>query len=118
MAFMSQSDASIEFTANHIKTSRDLEYFALLRIVKKLQNSIESNDRKSTIEAIYENNQLWTAFAADLINPGNALPDNIKLGLVAIAIYSIKRGGYVLKDNVDASVLVEINLAIMKGLRS
>ena len=82
-----------------------------------MQQAIDSQDRQMMISAAFSNNQLWTVLAADLAHPDNALPEQVKAGLLSLAIFSIKHGQKVLSENVPATTLVEINLKIMKGLR-
>ncbi|WP_084648128.1 flagellar biosynthesis regulator FlaF [Paracoccus sp. J39] len=84
---------------------------------QKLQKAIEDSDHPPMIEAIYANNQLWTALAADLAHPENGLPAETKAGLLSLAIFSLKQGRRVVEERLSAISLVEINLRVMKGLR-
>ena len=117
MTFASLKSQPAKFGSQHIQTARDQEYLAFSRITRQLQQAIDSGDRHAMIQAAYGNNQLWTVLAADLAQPTNALPEQVKAGLLSLAIFSIKRGQKVLSENASAEPLIEINLKIMKGLR-
>ncbi|MFD1794770.1 flagellar biosynthesis regulator FlhF [Paracoccus aurantiacus] len=94
------------------KSPREVEYELFARITRALQIA-----PKGAAQAIVDNTQLWTELAADLASPGNALPDAVKGHLLSLAMFSIRHGNRVLGGKGDASVLVDINLNIMKGLR-
>lgn len=117
MIFASLKNKSAGFGSQPIRTDRDEEYSAFSRVTRHLQQAIDSQDRQMMISAAFSNNQLWTVLAADLAHPDNALPEQVKAGLLSLAIFSIKHGQKVLSENVPATTLVEINLKIMKGLR-
>ncbi|MDQ7777598.1 flagellar biosynthesis regulator FlaF [Paracoccus aminovorans] len=117
MTFASLKNQSAKFGSQHIRTERDQEYLAFSRITRQLQQALNTGERRAMIQAAYANNQLWTVLAADLAQPANALPEQVKAGLLSLAIFSIKRGQKVLSENASAEPLIEINLKIMKGLR-
>lgn len=117
MIFSSDLNRNSRFDAPFVRTDRDNEYLIFSRITRQLQQATESNDRRLMIEAAYANNELWTALAADLSHPGNGLPDNVKAGILSLAIFSIKLGQRVLSKNDSADPLIEINTKMMKGLR-
>jgi len=110
-------DVKSNFGSQHIRTDRGNEYLAFSRVTQKLQKAIEDSDHPPMIEAIYANNQLWTALAADLAHPENGLPAETKAGLLSLAIFSLKQGRRVVEERLSAISLVEINLRVMKGLR-
>lgn len=101
-----------------VKTARDIEYEAFSRITSMLRRAIASGDRHAEIEAVDMNNQLWTILSADLASSGNALPNELKANLLSLANFSTRHGHTVLRGKASADVLVEVNLSIMKGLRS
>lgn len=106
-----------EFGSDYVRTDRDNEYTVVSRVTRQLQSAVDSGDRWAEIRATHLNNELWTALAADLASPGNALPDQLKANLISLAMFSIRHGHQVLAENAPISPLVEINMRIMKGLR-
>ena len=106
-----------EFGSDYVRTDRDNEYMVVSRVTRLLQNAVDSGDRWSEIHATHSNNELWTALAADLASPGNALPDQLKANLISLAMFSMRDGDLVLVENASIAPLLEINIRIMKGLR-
>ena len=106
-----------EFGSDYVRTDRDNEYMVVSRVTRLLQNAVDSGDRWSEIHATHSKNELWTALAADLASPGNALPDQLKANLISLAMFSIRHGHKVLVENASIAPLLDINIRIMKGLR-
>jgi flagellar protein FlaF len=106
-----------EFGADYVRTDRDNEYMVVSRVTRMLQNARDHGDQFAIIRAVHTNTELWTALAADLASPGNALPDQLKAGLISLAIFSVQHGRKVMADNASIEPLLEINMRIMKGLR-
>lgn len=99
------------------KSPREVEYELFARVTRALQASIGPAKPQGGIQAIVDNNHLWTELAADLASPGNELPDDLKGQLLGLAMFSIRHGNRVLAGGGEVSTLIDINLNIMKGLR-
>ncbi|KJS26264.1 MAG: hypothetical protein VR75_07945 [Hyphomonadaceae bacterium BRH_c29] len=67
-------------------------------------------------EAIHRNQQLWTTIAIDLLNPGNALPEEMKRSLLYLAEFVRQNSMKILSGSGDIADLIEINQSIMMGL--
>jgi flagellar protein FlaF len=67
--------------------------------------------------AIADNLRLWNALAVDLARPGNALPEALRARLLSLAIFQVRHSAAVLEGRAAAGALVDINAAIMRGLR-
>lgn len=100
-----------------VRTARDSEYDVFSRITCMLRQATETRDRRAMIEAVHKNNELWTILSTDLADPGNALPDQVKAGLLSLAAFSFRHGHAVMAGKANAAGLININMAIMKGLR-
>jgi flagellar biosynthesis activator protein FlaF len=100
-----------------VRSARDTEYDAFSRITRQLRQTDRRCATIEAIQAVHLNNELWTALAADLAAPGNALPDEVKAGLLSLAGFSIRRGHACLQGEATTDALIDINLSIMKGLR-
>lgn len=98
------------------KAPREIEYDLFARITRALQKSGPADQGRSATQAVVDNSQLWIELAADLAHPANDLPDELKRQLLSLAMYSIRHGNRILAGQGDSSVLVDINLSIMKGL--
>ena len=105
------------YGAQITRTDRDTEYDAFARVTRVLRKAVANDNRIDMIEAVDRNNQLWTILATDLISEGNALPNEVKAGLLSLADFVLRHGKAVMYRNLPAEVLIDINMSIMKGLR-
>ena len=69
------------------------------------------------VQAVHLNNELWTILATDLADPGNALPEAMRAGLLSLAGFCLRHGHSALSGQASTDALIDINLSIMKGLR-
>ena len=102
------------------ESSRSTEYRAMAMITSKLMDGRDkarsTKDRKALIEACFLNQKLWTIFAADLAMPDNRLPDETKASLISLSIWVQKTTPKVMRGEVDADTLIDVNRSIMEGL--
>ena len=63
------------------------------------------------------NLRLWSALAADLASPENALPPELRARLFYLYEFTAQHSRAILDGSGSASVLVDINTAVMRGLR-
>lgn len=56
--------------------------------------------------------------ASDLAHPDNALPDDVKAGLLSLAFFSLRHGQKVMAGKATMKVLIDINMSVMRGLRA
>lgn len=100
------------------KTPRSAEYDVIARITSRLRSAIEASPPNfpNVAQTMYENRRLWNELAVDLVGSGNGLPDALRLQLLQLAIFTSRHTDDVLAGNADPAVLVDINLAILRGL--
>lgn len=106
--------------AQALKTPRDIEYDLLARITGRIREHLpHPGTRPSTglIAALHDNRRLWTAFATDLADTGNAFPPELRARLFFLAEFTIQHTEAVLRGRATANVLAEVNTAVMRGLR-
>lgn len=99
---------------------RRTEYQVFARITRRLSDAIAGRDRDGfapLAAAAVENLRLWTLLAADLAQPGNGLPEALRGQLLSLAAFTAGQTERVLEGTADGRVLVDINTAIMRGLR-
>lgn len=99
------------------KTARSSEYDVIARISHRIKRALQRNDFVALAEALHENNQLWTALAVDAANPENLLPDDLRARIVYLADFTRQHSHKVLRKLESAVPLLEINAAILKGLK-
>ena len=99
-----------------LRTSRGTEYEAFAKVTHQLGRAQTSNFA-DLAAALHENRRLWTLLAADVAGEGNGLPDDLRARVFYLAEFTADHSRKVLSDGADAAVLVEINTAVMRGLR-
>lgn len=100
---------------------RAIEIEALARTSAELARAMERReaDYPAFVAALSKNLTLWTRFAADAAGEGNALPADLRAGIIRLASF-IRTATFRLMrsaDAGDASALIEINANVMEGLR-
>ena len=103
----------------HIRTPRSTEYDAFARVTHDLKQaaSRDGGDFSALARALHTNRQLWTMLAADVAEPGNALPSELRAQIFYLSEFTAGHSRKVLRGEESAEVLVEINTAVMRGLR-
>ena len=97
---------------------KDIELALFQQITNELRNVSDADTVQPTdwAEAIHRNQQLWTTIAIDLLNPGNALPEEMKRSLLYLAEFVRQNSLKILSGEGDIADLIEINQSIMMGL--
>ncbi len=70
------------------------------------------------VAALHDNRKLWTLFVADISYADNDLPKDLKENILYLSEFTAQHTNQVLARKADVRPLVEINTAIMRGLRS
>ncbi|QDY70162.1 flagellar biosynthesis regulator FlaF [Qingshengfaniella alkalisoli] len=100
------------------RNDKAVEYDALARITRRLRaTDTDESGFPELAEALDQNRKLWFRFAADVAEPTNPLPQELKAQIYYLYEFTNQHTSKVLSRKSDASVLVEINTAIMRGLR-
>ena len=100
-----------------LRTPRDAEYEVFSRVTRMLRQAAEESHGFYLIAAVHKNNQLWTILATDLASPGNGLPDEVRARLLSLAGFSLRHGHLAMAGKAKVDPLIDINLAMMRGLR-
>lgn len=111
------SFSSTGYVNSVVRTARDAEYDVFSRVTRMLRQADEVGHGLDLIAAVDKNNQLWTILASDLADPGNTLPDQVRAGLLSLAGFALRHGHQALSGKVGVAPLIEINMAMMRGLR-
>jgi flagellar protein FlaF len=70
------------------------------------------------VTALHRNRTLWDALLADLANEANALPTPLKGQLIQLGHFVRQFTARLLKGEDDVQVLIDVNHAILEGLRA
>ncbi len=98
---------------------RSIEYAAFAQITRDLSATDRTApDYTARItEALHKNLRLWAILADDVANDNNQLPGELRSKLFYLAEFTRHHTAKVYAGDGDAEVLIEINTAIMKGLK-
>ncbi|WP_410219197.1 flagellar biosynthesis regulator FlaF [Paracoccus sp. (in: a-proteobacteria)] len=105
------------YRSSGLRTARDAEYDVFSQVTRMLRQSGRQADNRETIQAVHKNTELWSLLAFDLAEPGNALPSQVKAGLISLAGFAVRHGQAVMAGNATTDPLIDINLSVMRGLR-
>jgi len=102
-----------------VRTPRDTEYMAFARATRAMTDAIANRDTDfaRVAQALTLNRRLWSLLAEDLTSAGNQLPDQLRGSLLGLAQFVMNHTEAVLNGTADASPLIDVNTAIMRGLR-
>lgn len=100
-----------------VRTPRSTEYDAFARITRRLKSASTSKSIRTLAPALHENRRLWTLLAADVAGPENGLPAELRARIFYLCQFTEEHSRKVLHGTATADALVEINLAVMRGLR-
>lgn len=103
-----------------LRTPKSLEYDAIAHVTHRLKHA---HDRKEydfpgLVAALEQNRKLWQIFATEVASDGNRLPQALRAQIFYLAEFTFAHTRHVLGRKADASDLIEINTAIMRGLKS
>nr|WP_256365696.1 flagellar biosynthesis regulator FlaF [Thioclava sp. JE_KL1] len=101
-----------------MRTPRGLEFELFARITRRLkQVSSQGAPFAALAEAIFENRRLWTALAADVADPENGLPQDLRARIFFLHEFTQAHSRLVLSQDRSVDALIDVNTAIMRGLR-
>jgi flagellar protein FlaF len=101
------------------RTTRGIEYDAFARVTHRLKSTLTSKDTvfSDLARALHDNRCLWSILASDVSGAENALPEALRAQIFYLAEFTNQHSRKVLANEASADVLVDINTAIMRGLR-
>ncbi|OUS19593.1 flagellar biosynthesis regulatory protein FlaF [Litorivita pollutaquae] len=103
-----------------IRTTRGTEYEVFAKITHRLNAAARKGKMgfPALASAIHDNRKLWTMLAADVADDDNGLPNDLRARIFYLAEFTQVHSRKVLKSEASAAALIEINAAMMRGLRS
>lgn len=101
------------------KTPRSLEYELLARATQRLKAAwdVRKENHPQLVAAVSENLKIWTTLACDVAGSENGLPAKLRAQLFYLFEFTNMHSRAVLGDQGSVEVLVDINTAVMRGLR-
>jgi flagellar protein FlaF len=101
-------------------SGRELEAMAFTRAALKLEDAKKLTDKPQEFsKALRFNHLLWTIIQADIVEPENKLPPEIKANIMSLSIFVDKQTAKALqtRDPADLETLININRNLAAGLR-
>ncbi len=104
---------------SEVRSPRQTEYAAFSRISHALRNAALEKQRNypGFVAALSENRRLWSTIAVDVADENNGLPQDLRARLFYLAEFTEEETRKILRGKGDVGALIEVNAAIMQGLR-
>ena len=99
---------------HHIRTPRSIEVQLFNDITARLKRTDQSF--AALADAIQDNRRLWTTLAIDVADSQNTLPQQLRAQIFYLAEFVTHHSSKVLQRKADASALVDVNMAVLRGL--
>lgn len=121
-----QQNSVNAYTANQKESlsGRELEASVLARaglMLKSVKDNWDAPDRDSKLlEAVKFNQKIWSFFQAELSDPENPLPKNLRDDILNLSLFIDKRLFEVVAfpDPEKLSIVIDIDFNIAAGLRT
>jgi flagellar protein FlaF len=116
---MPSTKARSGYAADAIRSERGTEYAVFASVTRQLRAADEAGKHAfpRLARAVTDNQRLWATLAEDLMSDDNALPLALRAQLVSLSEFVRRHSLAVLGGRASVAPLVDINTAIMKGLR-
>jgi flagellar protein FlaF len=101
------------------RSARATEYELFARMTHRLSVawSQRTSNYAALVGALHDNGAMWRTLAIDVSDVGNSLPSPLRAQLFYLHEFTAAHSQKVLDGTATAEVLVEINTAVMRGLR-
>lgn len=101
---------------------RQTEYRAFAEATRRLcaaeAAAEETGGFAALAEALHDNLRLWTILAADVASEENELPAQLRARIFYLSEFTRAHSAKVLSGEGEVRPLIDINTAVMKGLRA
>lgn len=108
------------YASTPTKSTKDTEIEIILETTRRLKRADETRDKDfpTFAAALHDNRKLWITLAADVADSQNGLPRELRVKIFYLSefvqIYTRKT----LTEALSVDPLLDINLAILRGLAS
>ncbi|MGB3146865.1 MAG: flagellar biosynthesis regulator FlaF [Paracoccaceae bacterium] len=103
--------------ATPTRTGRGTEYEIFARVTHRL-SAAKGLGFSALAQALHDNRALWTTLAADVAVATNELPQQLRAQIFYLAEFTTQHSRKVLAGEAGLDILIEVNTAIMRGLRN
>jgi flagellar protein FlaF len=118
-AFSVAAQAAYSRPDPNVLSPRAAEYDLLGRVTRRLSDGWRKRetDLAGLMAAVDENERVWSTLAQEVADPANALPSELRAKLFYLYEFARHHGQLVRQGKASAEIMVEINTAVMRGLR-
>ena len=113
--------AARAYSAHSVQTKslRDQEYEVILEVTRQMKrlHSQKTPQFEEVIVALNKNERLWNTIGAQVADDANELPQALRAGLLYMSRFVAVQTGKVLREKSDFASLVEMNIAVLRGLK-
>lgn len=101
------------------KTPRSIEYDLLARVTQRLVAAWPKRSERFHLlaAALDENQRIWSTLASDVAGPENGLPAKLRAQLFYLYEFTVLHSRAIRDNKASVEILIEINTAVMRGLR-
>ncbi len=105
-------------TAGSTRSARSTEYEIIAKVTHRLKIAAQKGKSgfPQLVAALHDNRKLWTALAVDVSGDGNDLPQELRARIFYLAEYMQDHTRRVLKGEAKVGPILEINVAVLRGL--
>lgn len=105
-------------SATPVRTPRNTEYALFARVTQRIRSAAAEGPTGfgNLAHALHENRKLWRILAVDVADDSNALPKALRAQIVYLTSFVSLHSSKILKGEATVEALVDINLAVMRGL--
>jgi flagellar protein FlaF len=114
----SNTHAYRHYASAPIKSSKDAEIEIILDTTRRLSRAYatQGTDYASFALALQDNRKLWITLATDVATSGNLLSADLRAKIFYLAEFTQDYTRKVLSKNLSPEPLLDVNLAILRGL--
>jgi len=106
-------------SATPTRTARGTEYDAFARITHRIKSAAHDKSKfNALVAALHDNKKLWSILAADVSDDNNTLPDELRGRIFYLYEFTAHHTSKILRKEESVDALIDINTAMMRGLRS
>ena len=119
MNAVTQAQRAYSAVSAPTRTPRRAEFEAVAKITQKMRLTASEGlaGFPALAEALNDNRKLGNIFLIDVSDPKNSLPDDLRARIFYLAEFTRVHTAKVLARQADVEPLIEINTAILRGLR-
>lgn len=102
-----------------VRTARGTEYEVFGKITRRIRDAMQKGKAgfSDLAQALHDNRKFWTILALDAAGADNNLPEELRARILYLNEFTNLHTSKVLAKEAEPGILIEINTAIMRGLR-